>query len=137
MTLEEARETAKRFLLMDGDDVALMDGLRSMIVIAREAGHQSDYETLVDAREAFVEQGRALGLERMSGDPGARTISELATPKQLGLVRSLAKQRRVSETAWSFVHFGCAPEELTKRAASVLIDDLASAQRPAGKEIAS
>lgn len=55
MTKDDARETARRFTLRPAtaDDAELLRNVESLIVIAREAGYQADYELLCETRETL------------------------------------------------------------------------------------
>lgn len=72
-----------------------------------------------------------------SEDPVARTLTDLVTPKQLVAIRAIGSATGTDAEQRSLELFNCRPEELTKRAASQLIDDLkagreASSNRRAG-----
>jgi hypothetical protein len=54
----------------------------------------------------------------------ARTIAELVTPKQLVAIRAIANAAGVDAEKRSLELYNCRPEELSKRAASALIDEL-------------
>jgi hypothetical protein len=54
----------------------------------------------------------------------ARTIADLVTPKQLVAIRAIANATGVDAERRSLELYNCKPEELTKKAASALIDDL-------------
>lgn len=56
--------------------------------------------------------------------PVAQSVGDMATPKQFGLMRALARGAQVDLDAVCQGQTLCAPEELTKRAASELIDYL-------------
>jgi hypothetical protein len=57
-------------------------------------------------------------------DPVARTLSDLVTPKQLVAIRAIANAAGIDAEKRSLELYNCRPEELTKRAASTLIDEL-------------
>jgi hypothetical protein len=59
-----------------------------------------------------------------SDDPVARTLTELVTPKQLVAIRAIANSVGVDAEKRSLELYNCRPEELTKKAASALIDEL-------------
>jgi hypothetical protein len=54
----------------------------------------------------------------------ARTIADLVTPKQLVAIRAIANATGNDAEKRSLELYNCKPEELTKKAASALIDDL-------------
>jgi len=54
----------------------------------------------------------------------ARTIADLVTPKQLVAIRAIANATGTDAERRSMELYNCKPEELTKKAASALIDDL-------------
>jgi hypothetical protein len=63
-----------------------------------------------------------------AADPVARTLSDLVTPKQLVAIRAIASATGVDAEQRTLELFNCRPEELTKRAASQLIDELKAAR---------
>ena len=58
------------------------------------------------------------------GDPAAKTVADMVTPKQLGLIRALGREKGVDHEFECQQMHGCLPEDLSKRAASQLIDHL-------------
>jgi hypothetical protein len=68
--------------------------------------------------------GSGASSEAKSDDPVARTLSDLITPKQLVAIRAIASASGIDAEKRSLELFNARPEELTKRAASTLIDDL-------------
>lgn len=84
--------------------------------IAREL-YQKESETI--EREGQVPPQR-----NFSGTPQARTLGELVTPRQLGMIRALAREVGVEPDEECQVVLKCATEELSKRAASSFIDHL-------------
>lgn len=80
------------------------------------------------ARELYrkVEEfpGAAPAREQAPADPVARTLTDLVTPKQLGAIRAIANAAGINAEARALELFNCRPEELTKKAASTLIDEL-------------
>lgn len=58
------------------------------------------------------------------GDPVARSISDLVTPKQLVAIRAIANSSHQDAERMSIERYKCRPEELTKKAASEFIDIL-------------
>ena len=78
------------------------------------------------ARELYRKDsdfGDASGASR-NDDPVARTLTDLVTPKQLVAIRAIANASGVDAEKRSLELYNCRPEELTKRAASTLIDEL-------------
>jgi hypothetical protein len=64
------------------------------------------------------------------------TMADLVTPKQLVAIRSIANSQGVNAEAECFEHFKVRPEELSKGAASWLIDELRGMQSQRGRHIA-
>lgn len=62
--------------------------------------------------------------QQMPSDPVARTMAALVTPKQMAALRAIANDRGVTLEPYCIERLKCRPEELSKRAASVLIDEL-------------
>jgi hypothetical protein len=76
-----------------------------------------------DGREEWVSPRQA-GKVDFKGDPTAPSPATLVTPKQLGMIRALAKEARVDYEAECVAQLDCKPEDLSKRAASAFIDYL-------------
>lgn len=57
-------------------------------------------------------------------DPLAKTMADLVTPRQLGMIRALAREAGIDPDDECQAVLGCRVEELSKRAASSLIDHL-------------
>jgi hypothetical protein len=57
-------------------------------------------------------------------DPLAKSMSDLVTPKQLGMIRALAREAALDMDEECQSVFRCRTEELSKRAASSFIDHL-------------
>lgn len=57
-------------------------------------------------------------------DPLARSMADLVTPKQLGMIRALAREAGVDADEECAGVLGCKTEELSKKAASSFIDHL-------------
>lgn len=84
--------------------------------IAREVyGPESEYIEADGAADAPSQTPR---------DPRANTLSDMITPKQLGMVRALAREAGVDPDEASLDFLKVRAEELSKRAASSLIDHL-------------
>jgi hypothetical protein len=61
-------------------------------------------------------------------DPTAKSMTDLVTPKQLGMIRALAREAKVDADEECRATFNCRTEELSKRAASSFIDHLKNIQ---------
>ena len=91
------------------------------------------------ARELYRKEPDALVREDSdeSGDsenpfptePVARRLGELVTAKQLGMIRAIARELRIDPDEECNVVMHCSTDELTKRAASSLIQHLQDMQR--------
>lgn len=57
-------------------------------------------------------------------DPIARTIADLITTKQMGMIRAIARERKIDADAECAGLMNCKINELSRRAASILIDRL-------------
>ena len=62
-------------------------------------------------------------------DPIARTLGELVTAKQLGMIRAIAREINIDPDEECNTVMHCSTDELTKRAASSLIQHLQDMQR--------
>ena len=62
-------------------------------------------------------------------DSVAKTLGDLVTPKQLGMIRSLAREGDIDAAKECMDLMKCSVSELSKRAASELIDHLQNMQR--------
>ena len=58
-----------------------------------------------------------------------KTLGDLVTPKQLGMIRSLAREGDIDAAKECMDLMKCSVSELSKRAASELIDHLQNMQR--------
>ena len=67
---------------------------------------------------------KSKGFDGFPQDPVAKGIGDLVTPKQLGMIRALAREAGVDAERECLSLLGCKPEDLSKRAASSLIDYL-------------
>jgi hypothetical protein len=77
------------------------------------------------ARELYRKDSDfAEGGSGRNDDPVARTLTDLVTPKQLVAIRAIANAGGIDAEKRSLELFNCRPEELTKKAASTLIDEL-------------
>jgi hypothetical protein len=64
-----------------------------------------------------------------SGDPVARNIGDMVTGKQLNMIRMLAREGNLDAERECSEMMGCSVSELSKRAASDLIEHLQNLQR--------
>ncbi len=96
--------------------------------VAREL-YKREFESFepVDAFTAaeHVEHGAV----RPVVDPIARTLGERVTAKQLGMIRAISREGGIDAAAECSAKFGCSIDELSKRAASEMIDHLQTLQR--------
>jgi hypothetical protein len=67
---------------------------------------------------------KSKGFDGFPQDPVAKGTSDLVTPKQLGMIRALAREAGVNAEKECLSLLGCKPQDLSKRAASSLIDYL-------------
>src|SRR2546421_684353 len=65
-------------------------------------------------------------------DPLAKSMADLVTPKQLGMIRALAREANVDHDEECQQQMRCRTEELSKKAASALIDHLKGLQQQGG-----
>lgn len=89
------------------------------------------------ARELYRKDGDFSDSSSRGDDPVARTLTDLITPKQLVAIRAIANASGVDAEQRALELFNCRPEELTKRAASTLIDDLKQGREGQGARRAS
>jgi hypothetical protein len=77
-------------------------------------------------RYLYAKEGpyKGAAAEQETPDPVARTVSDLVTPKQLVAIRAIANSAGIDAEKRSLELYNCRPEELTRGAASQLIDDL-------------
>ncbi len=68
-------------------------------------------------------------------DPLAKSMADLVTPKQLGMIRALAREAGVDVEEECQATLRCRTEELSKRAASSFIDHLKRAQGDSAVEV--
>jgi hypothetical protein len=68
-------------------------------------------------------------------DPLAKSMADLVTPKQLGMIRALAREAGVDAEEECQATLRCRTEELSKRAASSFIDHLKRTQSDAAVEV--
>lgn len=71
---------------------------------------------------------------KFPSDPVARTLADMITTKQLGMIRAVAKEAHVDADEECFEQMSCQVTELSRRGASALIDHLRQlAARNAGQ----
>jgi Rad52/22 family double-strand break repair protein/SWIM zinc finger len=68
-------------------------------------------------------------------DPLAKSMADLVTPKQLGMIRALAREAGLDHEEECQATMRCRTEELSKRAASSFIDHLKRAQADSAVEV--
>lgn len=82
--------------------------------------------------EVIERQGAAAQPGQMPRDPLAKSMADLVTPKQLGMIRALAREAGVDAEEECQSILRCKTDELSKRAASSFIDHLKGLQQEAG-----
>lgn len=97
------------------------------------------------ARELYKKESDVIEREGLAGsgddgdgfpaNPVARSLGELVTAKQLGMIRAIAREVDVDPDEECNSLMSCATDELTKRAASSLIQYLQERQRNNGSSI--
>lgn len=65
----------------------------------------------------------------VSGDPLAKSLGDMVTAKQLGMIRAIAREAKIDADKECAVLMHCGVDELSKRAASDLIERLQEMQR--------
>jgi hypothetical protein len=73
------------------------------------------------------------GGQLYAGDPCARIFGDLITPRQLGMIRQLARECSVNAEDQCRQLLGCAAGDLSRGAASALIEHLAALPRHTGE----
>jgi len=71
-------------------------------------------------------------VEAAAADPIARTLGDMITGKQLGMIRAVARELSVDAESECKTLLGCRVDELSKRAASQFIEHLQGLRRNAG-----
>lgn len=74
----------------------------------------------------------AAGDDDFPPDPVARSLGELVTARQLGMIRAIAREIKIDADQECNAVMKCSTDELTKRAASALIRHLQEKQRRGG-----
>jgi hypothetical protein len=82
--------------------------------------------------DVIERQGSASQPGQMPRDPLAKSMADLVTPKQLGMIRALAREAGVDAEEECQSVLRCKTDELSKRAASSFIDHLKGLQQDAG-----
>ena len=93
--------------------------------IAREL-YKKEFEATADQDE-YVSQ--VVERRPVASDPMAKSIGDMVTAKQLGMIRAIGREAGVDVTLECNEMFKCSVEELSKRAASDLIDHLQAVTR--------
>jgi hypothetical protein len=75
------------------------------------------------------------GANDFPANPIARSLGELVTAKQLGMIRAISRELNVDPDEECNSLMSCSTDELTKRAASALIQHLQDMQRNNGSSI--
>lgn len=92
--------------------------------IAREL-----YKKESDSIDSEEQAARQAPRERMiTGEAIARNLGDMVTAKQLNMIRSLGREKRIDPEAVCADMFACRIDEISKRAASDLIDRLQELQ---------
>lgn len=69
--------------------------------------------------------------ERPQEDPVARSLGDMLSTKQLGLIRAISKEANIDADSECMLYLGCKVDELSKRAASNFIEHLNKAAKSA------
>jgi hypothetical protein len=85
--------------------------------------------------EVIEQQGAGPQSGDFPRDPLAKSMADLVTPKQLGMIRALAREIGVDPEEESQATVRCRTEELSKRAASSFIDHLKRLQQNSAVEV--
>lgn len=85
--------------------------------------------------EVIEQQGAGPQTSDFPRDPLAKSMADLVTPKQLGMIRALAREAGVDTEEECQSVLRCRTEELSKRAASSFIDHLKRAQQESAVEV--
>ena len=85
--------------------------------------------------DVIEQQGAAPQASDFPRDPLAKSMADLVTPKQLGMIRALAREAGVDAEEECQATLRCRTEELSKRAASSFIDHLKRTQSDAAVEV--
>ncbi|MGH9943447.1 MAG: hypothetical protein ACRD9R_13955, partial [Pyrinomonadaceae bacterium] len=82
--------------------------------------------------EVIEAEGQGPQAGDLPRDPLAKSMSDLVTAKQLGMIRALAREASVEADEECQQVLRCRTEELSKRAASSFIDHLKGLQQQQG-----
>jgi len=94
--------------------------------IARDL-YQREGESAVEADENRTKQSpKSYASNPAVGDPVSKSMNDLITPKQLGMIRRLARDSHLDAESECQTMYRCKVEDLNKRAASKLIETLMS-----------
>jgi hypothetical protein len=86
-------------------------------------------ESDVIEREGSTTTSNEGGNDDFPTDPVARSLGDLVTAKQLGMIRAVARELNIDPDEECSTVMHCSTDELTKRAASSLIQHLQDMQR--------
>ena len=100
--------------------------------IAREL-YKREFDS-IDQIEPAVDEAPRAALP--SADPVAKSLGDMVTAKQLGMIRALAREGNIDAEAECGSMLGCRVDELSKRAASDFIEHLQDLQRRSGRAYA-
>jgi len=84
---------------------------------------------LYQRESEVIEQTGSVPQSEFPRDPLAKSMSDLITPKQLGMIRALAREAGVDTEEECQAVLRCRTEELSKKAASSFIDHLKNSQQ--------
>ncbi|MGH9943412.1 MAG: Rad52/Rad22 family DNA repair protein [Pyrinomonadaceae bacterium] len=84
---------------------------------------------LYQRESEVIEQTGSVPQSEFPRDPLAKSMSDLVTPKQLGMIRALAREAGVDVEEECQAVLRCRTEELSKKAASSFIDHLKNSQQ--------
>ncbi len=76
-----------------------------------------------------IEEDRPTEVKGFPADPVAASLSELVTAKQLGMIRAIGRESGIDTESECRLILKCDVSELSKRAASALIDHLMTASK--------
>ncbi|MCA1556849.1 MAG: RAD52 family DNA repair protein, partial [Acidobacteria bacterium] len=89
---------------------------------------------LYQRESEVIEQTGSVPQSEFPRDPLAKSMSDLVTPKQLGMIRALAREAGVDVEEECQAVLRCRTEELSKKAASSFIDHLKNSQQQQGEQ---
>lgn len=92
--------------------------------IAREL-YKKEFDSIEDESQPTAKTPRP------TGNPIAKSLGDMVTAKQLGMIRAIGREANADVEKECSQMLGCAVEELSKRAASDLIEHLQDMQRSA------